>query len=282
MAASFRRIRGSVSAILELIVLFTLLGMPGWFLVLSMGCHHPAPEPLPRTVTIPTSRDPLPAPDPVAFLQKCLDRYDREGIRGYRLVLDKQERIGGTLEPPEVIDVCFRADPFSVFMRWSQGARGAATALYVAGENDGKMLVHPTGLIGDLKPVAAVDPHGALARDAGRYPITDFGLQKTLQRTLHDWKAAQEQGTLHAEYLGVRKVKRTGDRPCYVLRRTMTQPDADGVKEVMVFLDEETWYSVGTVLRGEGDELIGEYLYRDIRLNPQFSPDQFTRAALTR
>jgi hypothetical protein len=166
-------------------------------------------------------------------------------------------------------------------MRWLKGAGRAATALYVAGANDDKMLVHPTGLAGALVKVTAVDPEGAEARQSGRYSIKEFGLKKTVERTLKDWKAAKEKGTLKVEYRGVEKLHAVGDRPCYTLRRTQ-DPDELGTTEVTIYLDTETWFQVGTLQRGRDGRLIGEYFYRDIQLNPTFPADQFTRAALTR
>jgi len=67
------------------------------------------------------SPDPLPAPDPLGFLEKCLEHYAQQRIEGYRLIFQKRERIGGALLPSEVIEVYFRAQPYSVFMRWLRG-----------------------------------------------------------------------------------------------------------------------------------------------------------------
>jgi hypothetical protein len=36
------------------------------------------------------------------------------------------------------------------------------------------------------------------------------------------------------------------------------------------------------VARGPDGQIIGEYFFRDIRLNPDLPPDQFTREALKR
>ena len=44
-----------------------------------------------------TANDPLPEKDPYTFLEKCLERYDKSGIKGYTAIMHKQERIGGTL-----------------------------------------------------------------------------------------------------------------------------------------------------------------------------------------
>src|ERR1700730_5998754 len=45
--------------------------------------------------------------DPIQFLTECLARYGQE-VKGYRAVMQKQERIGSRLQPKEIIDVCFR------------------------------------------------------------------------------------------------------------------------------------------------------------------------------
>jgi hypothetical protein len=150
--------------------------------LLAAGCQRDKSASGP-VVTAPAGSESLPAADPVSILHKCLEHYDRQDVRTYRLIMDKQERIDRKLHPPEVVEVFYRARPHSVLTRWLQGERRARSALYVEGENDGKVLIHPTGLIGRFKPVVAVDPDGPLARAAGRYGIKDFGLRETLERT---------------------------------------------------------------------------------------------------
>jgi hypothetical protein len=226
-------------------------------------------------------QEPLPIQDPVAFLQKCLDRYDVQHIQGYRCVFQKQERVGGVLQPSEVMDAAFRTQPFSVFLRWIQGTRRAASMLFVEGANDNQMLIRPAGLAGSFVNVVARDPEGTDARQAGRYTVKEFGLRNAAARSLRDWKAAQKKGTLKVHYLGVRKVRELGDRLCYTLRRTCPTPEQDGLTEVTLYIDKETWFQVGSVLKGEKGKLLGEYLFRDIQLNPKFKPNQFERSALT-
>jgi hypothetical protein len=219
--------------------------------------------------------------DPIAFLENCLRRYQRE-VKGYTLLLEKQERINGELRKKEIIEVCFREEPHSVLMRWLDGARRASQALYVEGENDGMMLVRPNGrLLGRL--IVAKDPEGEEARDSGRYTLKEFGLRKGTERVLKTWKAARDNGTLFVEYLGEERVKEAGDRVCHVLRRSRYQkPEADGVTEVTVYIDKETWLQVGSVLKGKDGELIASYFFRDIKLNPEFRPNPFRREALQR
>jgi outer membrane lipoprotein-sorting protein len=85
---------------------------------------------------------------------------------------------------------------------------------------------------------------------------------------------------LRIEYLGIRKVKETGDRLCWALRRTNDRPEEDGVLEGTFYFDKETWLQTGVVLKGEDNKLIGEYMFRDVVLNPTFKPNQFTRDVL--
>jgi hypothetical protein len=224
-------------------------------------------------------KEPLPVKDPVAFLEDCLKHFDQQDVKGYRLTLHKHERIGGHLQPPEEVELFVRMRPRSVFMRWRSGARGAARALDVEGENDDKILVRPTGLAGFFVRTVALDPNGALVRGSSRFSIREVGLKHTLVRTLDAWRLGESSEVGRIEDLGVRPVKAAGGRDCYVLRRTTPEPE-NGVTETTVFIDKETRFQVGTVLKGPGGSLVGCYFYRDIELNPDFAPGQFEPGAL--
>src|SRR5258708_8921557 len=74
--------------------------------------------------------------NPVAFLENCLIRYNRE-VKGYSLTMQKHARLDGKLEKTEIIEVHYRHGPakdgHSVFLRWLEGARLAARVLYIDG-----------------------------------------------------------------------------------------------------------------------------------------------------
>jgi hypothetical protein len=263
-------------------------------------CFALSPEPLPRDEQAgrgpsdtpalhgPDDEKPLPdaaameclaRTDPIAFLENCLRRYNRE-VQGYRVTLEKQERVDGVFLPREVLEADFREHPFSVLLRWDKGKGRAERVLYVRGENDDKMLVLPSGLA-RLVGILRRDPNGPEARKAGRYPITEFGIKVGTERTLAAWVKARREHALHVAYLGERPVPEAGDRTCYVLRRTRyLRPEEGGVTEATLYIDKETWLQVGSVLRGAGGELIGTYYFRNIQLNPNFPPGTFSAAAL--
>ncbi len=219
--------------------------------------------------------------DPIAFLENCLKRYDRD-VKGYQTTLIKQERLGGKLQPTEVIDVQFREDPFSVLFTWKEGLRLARRVLYVKGKYNDQLIVKPSGLAALIGTVER-DPNGADAKNSGRYPLPEFGIKIGTQRTLAAWKAAAKEGALHVEFLGERKIKETGDRVCWVLKRTgYKRPEEDGITQFTTYIDKETWLQVGTILKGPSNELIGEYIFRDIKRNPAFKDDTFTREAVAK
>jgi hypothetical protein len=220
--------------------------------------------------------------NPVEFLEKCL-LYHRRNVQGYTCTFQKQERIANLLQRREVIEAACREKPFSVLFKWVDGARLAERSLYVEGENNGMMLARPAGRLARMVAgdVVERDPEGDDARKSSRYSIKDFGMYKGAERVLASWKAAQAKGALKVEFLGEKKIKEAGDRVCLVLRRTGYQkPEEDGITEMTQYIYKDNFLNAGSVLKGKGGQLIGEYFFRDVRLNPDFKPDQFTRAAL--
>jgi hypothetical protein len=230
-----------------------------------------------------TQLDRLAHEKPLAFLEACLRRYQRD-VKGYACNFAKHERVGGKLQDPEEIDVAFREQPYSVLFIWEKGARQAERTLFVEGENDGNMLARPAGrfarrIAGD---VVSRDPDGREALRGGRYSIKGFGMKNGMARAYRTWKTAEEKGTLHVELLGEKRVKEAGDRLCYVVHRTKYEkPEEDGVADCVLYVDKETWLQVGSVLKDKDGDLIAEYYFRDIKLNPKFKQDQFSKAALT-
>jgi hypothetical protein len=235
-----------------------------------------------RPVPTASEMERLAASDPVAFLEACWKRYHRE-YHGFRCRMYKQE---GDF-PPEDVEVAFRDNPHAAFLRWHSGARkvfGVLTvrrALYVAGENKGQAVVGLTGPFGNTL-TREIDPLGEQARESGRYPLTEFGLKKAIERTWKAWRAARSAGRLMVEYQGVRPLPEVGGRPCHVFLRTCDPPEEEGLTRLEVAIDAENWLQVSSKLTNAEGKRIGTYHFRDVQLNPAFDPQQFTRAALAR
>lgn len=212
--------------------------------------------------------------DPPKFLQMSLDKYNRE-VQGYSCILIKKERVNKIVRKLEKTECYFKEQPFSVYMNFLEGVGEAQKVLYVKGENDNKMVALPAGIGRFLGPLK-FDTDTPKARNAGRYLITEFGIKLGTERTLKAMLAAKERNALFVQYEGVFKVPEVGDRLCYKLIRTPYTPVEDeGVFELTLYFDVETWLQVGSILKGPNDYFIAEYFFRDVKINPQFKDRQF-------
>jgi hypothetical protein len=228
------------------------------------------------------SHEPLPDADLVHFLEMCIERYDKQ-VEGYSCIMEKRERVDGKLQNREIVEACFREHPYSVFMHWTEGAPRADRVLYVKGENNDKMLARPKGAIaraiaGD---VVKRDVDGPEAKRSGRYNLLQFGMKNAMTRTLAAWQAARQHGQLSIEYRGVNELREVGGRPCYTLARAGESATESGVAASTIYIDRDTWLQVGSVLTGKDGQLVGQYFFRDIHINPTFNVEQFKPAALT-
>lgn len=214
---------------------------------------------------------------PLAFLEKSLERYDEE-IKGYTLTFLKKERIGGTLQRAEKTEVRFRESPFSVHMRWIEGAKLAAKVLYVEGENNNKMLARP---IVPFVPVMTRDVDGPEAKNSGRYTIAEFGFKRSTQRTLRAMQKAKARDALHVRYEGIVAVPELGGQLCYkFVRNPYEPPEEDALDELTLYFDCEHLLQVGSILRDRQKELLAEYFFYDIKFNPEFDAKQFRKDGL--
>jgi hypothetical protein len=232
--------------------------------------------------------DSLVASDPIAAIAAGLARFERD-VRGYSCMLHKQERINGDLGNVERIRHAVREQPFAVSMEWLQGGGSAKAALYIRGENGGRMKVKTRFLI-----VTDTDPNGILARNSSRYSIEDAGIANGMRRTLRAWQAARDAGTMAVQYLGRAAIPELGGRECHCLARTcqplevdnfqMSDPimrsaadsPKDAFAKVTIYLDTETWMQIGTRIDREDGSLTAAYWFQDVVINPLFAAEQFS------
>ncbi len=239
--------------------------------------------------------------DPIRMLNLAAKRYlltapedDKEVVAGYSATFHKRERIGDVLRPAEVIRVDYREKPYAVQMQWQQGGGLADRTLFAAGENGGKLLARSRR----LGIVLEADPRGTTARNSARYTIEEFGFFHSIKRALKVWTAAEARGSLRWKYLGTRAVAAAGDRECHILQRLCAVDEldafaageanprigddnrADSFRTITLYFDTRTWLQLGAELHRADSALVGSYFYRDVKLNPSFPADAFTRAAL--
>lgn len=241
---------------------------------------EPTPDPVPVQTSTPTAElERLGESDPISFLERCRDKSARE-IKAMRGTLLMRERVKGKLGPQQRVHFSFRDQPFCIRMDWKEGVNLARKTCYVAGENDGEMLVQPAGWR-SLAGIVRTKPDGEDALSSSRVPITEFGMQKSIESTLRVWKEARDRDDLRVAFVGPKTIPQFGDRPVWELKRTASKTtDAEGILQATYYVDVRTCLQVGTHLVGKGDEMIGAYYFRDLEINPTFDKDTFTREGL--
>lgn len=106
----------------------------------------------------------------------------------YSCTFIKQERIDGDLGDPQHIFMKVRHEPFSVYMSFLKPHTGREV-LWVAGQNDGKLVVSEAGFRGKLLGQMKLDPQGAVAMSGQKYPITRVGIQNLTASLLKQFEA---------------------------------------------------------------------------------------------
>ncbi|TWT95639.1 hypothetical protein Pla100_32800 [Neorhodopirellula pilleata] len=108
-----------------------------------------------------------------------------------RMIKHEQDR-SGVLQPPSesLIKVSTRHrggkpnSPMKVYLRFdSPDAVKGREVIWIENENDGKMLVREAGMIGGMMTVPLA-PDSFLAMRGQRYPITEIGLTRLLEKLI--------------------------------------------------------------------------------------------------
>ena len=223
--------------------------------------------------------------DHIGLLEMCLENF-RGSYGDYTCTFIKQERINSHTTPRQIVDVAFRAEPYSVSMMWRNTENGEPLqmpmgdrALYIEGQWNNEMLVRPTSgflqlLTGGVVRRKPTDPE--VMKNTLR-PINTFGFERSLENLLEVYRQADEAGDLTTTFGGYAKV---ADRETIVLKRELPAKDDYPAALTVIYIDLE--YLVPICV--EGFDWQGErfctYLFQDIRFNMDLTDDRFTPEAI--
>jgi hypothetical protein len=150
----------------------------------------PAPSAPPPGAAPPPVANPLDAP--LRLLSEAYQAYQK--VNDYTCTLVKQERVKGRLQEQNVIQMKFRQQPFSVYMRWLAPKSFAGQEVcFVAGRNNNMMRVRSAGVLGGFgfMSIAVNDPR---ALEHSRHRITEAGIYNLIVQTYKDWASLRQTG----------------------------------------------------------------------------------------
>ncbi len=266
-----------------------------WILILSILVFASAvlvqllarAEPPERTHTVrkivvqgalpPASDHPLlPA---LGLARRALERLEK--VDGYTAVLVKRESIEGQLGKPQCMLLKVRHKPLSVYLKFLHPAslRGREV-LYVENQNDGKLIVHLNGVLASRLGSASIDPHGYLAMQNQRYPITEVGIKKLCERLIE----RAERDVRLPTRTEASFTKRAKLQELELSRLDVTHVErhpSQLVSRAVIYFDPNNLLPIRYEGYGwpeeEGAEppLLEEYTYLKVDLNAQLTPEDF-------
>ena len=210
--------------------------------------------------------------DPLAYLHQVAEKC--ASLEQYTLTFTRQERRGffRLLQPAEVIACNFRREPFSVYMRWLDPDIKYGESTYVAGEeNDQVRFVPRHGLFGLPPRITRVDVQTPVIWGEARYPITDFGLQRMMERTFDSIRRAGDDWTI--SYEGLTRLSDL-DRLTHYLRLEFS-PSLYRAPIQELFVDVETDLPVCTRVLYRSGTLEAAYVWADVNPDATLTDDDF-------
>lgn len=220
----------------------------------------------------------------IALLEEGVRQLSR--LSGYTADFTKQEVVNGVMTAEQSMKLKLRHQPFSVYMKWTEGKRGQEL-LYVDGQNNGDMVVRPSGLRGRLLGAIKVDPKGNLALSESRHPVTEAGLLRLAEIILAS--RYNEAGWLDGYTCTEDDVKIDG-RPCHRFTIVYDSPQVrSDYRKSVVCLDREYLYvakieNFSWPMEGvpadqvDSETLIESYVYTDVDFETRLAAIDFTTA----
>ncbi|HEY4308200.1 MAG TPA: DUF1571 domain-containing protein [Pirellulales bacterium] len=202
-------------------------------------------------------------------------------IQDYSCTLVKRERIDGTLGEHEYIFVKVRHQPFSVYTYFLGPARvKGQEAIFVDGANDGSLLAHGNGIKHRLIGTVSLKPTSTLAMSGNRYPITEMGMRRLLERLLEIGSNDVKYGECTVNWIQGAKVN---NRTCTCIQVVHPVPRRNFLFHLArIYVDDEMqipiryeaydWPTAGS----NQPQLNEEYTFLNVKVNNGFTDADFS------
>lgn len=219
-----------------------------------------------------------PLDDALEFVQPSVLALAK--VKDYTAVFTKTELVHGRLLTQKM-DMKFRQSPFSVYFHGHSKRKEAREVIFVAGRNEGKLIVHEVGLKAVVGTMT-LKPEDPKVMATNRYPITEVGIAKIIESAIGIWK--DERKNLDPANIEVRIVHsvQVGATECEAVEIAHHDQQPGLIYKVgRVYVDKETRLPVQAELYGwpaaPGDDppLLEQYIYTNVKTNLGLSDADF-------
>jgi hypothetical protein len=216
------------------------------------------------------------ATDPVSYLRGLARRCEQ--LDQYRLTFYRQERLGlafPRLGEMERIEAAFRKEPFSVKFVWPDESNPYYESVYVAGQNDNKLIVRERkGFLNFPPQVRVLNVEDPVKWGRSKNPITNFGLARACQRILALYNESDLAGELTTTYEGIVDLEPM-HRPAHHIRIRQEPSPGHPHTQRDFYIDAVTDLPAGVDLWLKPDRLDARYRYTDVRTDVQLTDADF-------
>jgi hypothetical protein len=207
-------------------------GLGGTVCISAVDGQAPANPANPPAVQQPAQQ---PLDIAIAWMHEAKRNYS--AVKDYTCTLISRESIRGELKEENVVQMKFRPQPFSVYMRWlaPSHVRGQEVA-YIHGRNGNKMRVQSKGLL-KIAGFVSIDVNDPRVSEHSRHNIYEAGMGHLIETTIAHWTAEQKIGGTEcriAEY-------DYNNRRCYRIEniRPQQRPGIYAYRSI-IFLDKDS------------------------------------------
>lgn len=229
----------------------------------------PAAPPAPAMTAAAT-----PSADPLGYLRRVYESCTK--LQAYRLTFVRQERRGigllKSLRDPERIECWYRRSPFSVRMKWLDPDIKYGESTYVQGREEDRLRFTPRPQLFNLPyRLYRVSPLTPVNWGECRYPVTDFGVEILMRRTLET--IAADPAHTRVTYVGSDTAPGTA-RITHRIRIDYP-PEKNPAPIQELFIDSASGLPVYTEMRFADGAIDTAYSYLDLDANVSLTDADF-------
>lgn len=214
---------------------------------------------------------------PVIRVGKEVIAHIDNNVQDYSCVLEKRERLDGSLGDKQVIQMNVREQPFSVYMKFHQPHQGREV-IFVNGQNNNEMLVLEAGFKRRLGQMS-LDPNGWLAMRGQKYPITKIGIRNLMAEVVKFAEAdtkyseceVKTDPNTNIDGRPTTMIQIEHPVPRREFRSYVTRIFLDNELKVPIHCDSYMWPEV----QGKAPPLEKSYTYRNLKVNVGLTPNDF-------
>lgn len=208
----------------------------------------------------------LPLTPALAQARATLDALKK--VKDYTATFFKDELVGKT-RVVQQMSLKLRETPLSVYLRFQKDLDGREV-IFVDGKNDGKLLVHGSGIesiVGTLK----LAPDHKKIMEENRYPFNMIGLSSLMKTLVAQWERELPSTDLEVKLFPNAKI---ADQECKVFQSTRAKKTGEGQFHVTrLYVDKTSSLPVRVeqldfpAKAGDQPAVLEQYTYLDLKTN---------------